>query len=208
MNKVLQRLEEQTYKGDLELLDRYVGFSSEIVRVSLLGLAAIGFFLKEYLPKDALPDPPTLRDTWFFVLLGASAFALALAVAFGLLHRYYATDGLACHLKALRLSASDDAKERAHTGDEASAGTRRFRLSRRWLVSAEASVGCGVAILGVVFAVRFGVLNQDSRWWIAIASAASIATIALAVAISSWLKILIPRLAKQSTATEKAAGHS
>src|SRR6185369_10431945 len=122
---MLQPLEEKNYKGDLELLDRYVAFSSELVRMSLLGLAAIGFYLKEFVASGNAPfaDPVT----WFNLLLGFAGFLLAIAVACGLLHRYYATDGLSYHLNALRLSSQPSRADKAET--EASKGTEQYKLS-------------------------------------------------------------------------------
>ena len=43
-----QEVDENRYKPDLELMDRYTAFSAELVRLSLLGIAGLGFYLKEF----------------------------------------------------------------------------------------------------------------------------------------------------------------
>ena len=49
-------IQEPRYRAGLELLDRYQGYFSEIVRLSLLGMAGLGFFAVK-LPAE-LRDPP------------------------------------------------------------------------------------------------------------------------------------------------------
>lgn len=201
MSTVEHGIEEGEYKGDLELLDRYVGFSAEIVRLSLLGLAAIGFYLKEFVAQKE--PPPGIEENWFFTLLGFSGLLLALAVGCGLLHRYYATDGLASHLKALRLSSDSDPEERAKAPAENSLRTSRYRLSRRWLVSSECAAASGVAILGIAFGVQFGVFGGDYRWQIAVYAAAALTSLGTAVTAASWLKILRRKVTSDTEAPGK-----
>jgi hypothetical protein len=65
----LDPLDQERYKADLELLDRYVQFSAELVRLSLLGIAG----LIVYLPQTAVaPAEWTLRSAWYNVLLGSA----------------------------------------------------------------------------------------------------------------------------------------
>lgn len=198
MSALHPEIDEKEYKGDLELLDRYVSFSAEIVRVSLLGLAAIGFYLKEFVAPPASSTPAGIAATWFFTLLGSAGFMLAVAVGCGLLHRYYATDGLASHLKALRLSADSDPLEQAKAPAEAAQSTSRYRLSRGWLVSAECAAASGVAILGVAFGVRLGVFGSLPRWKIAVPAAFAIVVAASIVAATTWLKFFRRKRAPDS----------
>lgn len=186
MGSVLKSLEEKKYKGHLELLDRYVAFSSELVRMSLLGLAAIGFYLKEFVASGNAPIETPV--TWFNLLLGFAGLLLAIAVACGLLHRYYATDGLSYHLNALRLSGES---ERAQT--EGSKGTMQYKLSHGWLVSCECAVAAGIGILGMAFSVRFGFFGDVQRWKIALPTALLIVIVAAFVAGRRWVKILRKR---------------
>ena len=192
MDPGLQPLRETDYKGDLDLLDRYVGFSSELVRISLLGLAAIGFYLKEFVAPgkgpEVIPGQPMIAAAWFNLLLGFAGFLLAVAVACGLLHRYYATDGLASHLRALRLSADPDRASEVET--EVRRRTNRYRLSRGWLVSSECAVAAGVGFLGVAFGVRFGIIGDTPGWKIAVPSAIALVLLAAIIASVSWWRTL------------------
>lgn len=176
------------YKPDLELLDRYVGFSSEIVRVSLLGLAAIGFYLKEFAAPGAPPLSSGIAAAWFLMLIGAAGFLLAMAVACGLLHRYYATNGLASHIKYMRLSQGNAEPQDAEFA--AKLRNRRYKLSGAWLLSSESAAACGVTVLGIALGVRFGVFGTIPRWTIALPLAVAVVAIAFMVTVRGWVRFI------------------
>jgi hypothetical protein len=46
-------LDEKYYKPDLEVTDRYQTFSTEMLRLSLLGIAALGFLKKLFSMKHS-----------------------------------------------------------------------------------------------------------------------------------------------------------
>lgn len=86
---------------DFRLLDVYVSFSAEVARLALLGPLALSFLAA--LAGDA-SDVETFRKviapaggqlTWSFSFLGG-------AIAFALLHRYFAIDFMAEHLLVRR----------------------------------------------------------------------------------------------------------
>ena len=93
------------YKNDLELLDRYQAFSSEILRIALLGLSGLGVLVTSLLivvkkgATDVVRDVPNGAKHWVMV----SALTFGLAAAAALLHRYFSTNSMACHLRILRL---------------------------------------------------------------------------------------------------------
>ena len=86
-------------KYDFELLDRSQNFSSEILRLSLIGIGAYAFLLKEanvyFLKIKATPE-----IKWISVL---SILLFAFAVDCSLLHRYYSSDFMAYHIRYLRI---------------------------------------------------------------------------------------------------------
>lgn len=41
------RIDEERFKPDMDLSDRYVAYSAELLRLSLLGMAGYAFLLKE-----------------------------------------------------------------------------------------------------------------------------------------------------------------
>jgi hypothetical protein len=168
---------EDKYRADLELLDRYTGFSSELVRLASLGLGGLALFLKASLGEKPALD---LKTGWFNLLLGGAVLLFGMAVACGLLHRYYAADGFACHIRALRLVQGGGTGVEA----EAVARTNRYKLATSWLISSECAVAAGAIVAGVVFAVRFSTLTV--RWVPALVLAGMAVVVAIGLACSRW----------------------
>jgi hypothetical protein len=125
----LGEIQIEALKHDLDLHDRYQGFSAEILRISLLGITAIGFLIANVLlvlsPKEngaqttrtinlaaIAPEP-------FKLFASLSLISFGLASAASLSHRYFAADAMACHLRAVRLfkrgreSDDDEGKKEA-----------------------------------------------------------------------------------------------
>ncbi|HEV2799948.1 MAG TPA: hypothetical protein VGW12_05610 [Pyrinomonadaceae bacterium] len=87
---------ENLLKIDFQLTDRYQGFSAELVRLTLLGIAVFGFFYKgsaESISGDRLAK-------WLF---SASVMMFACSAGAALFHRYFSTDSIACYIRYLRL---------------------------------------------------------------------------------------------------------
>lgn len=127
-------INEQRYRPDLELLDRYQGYSSEVARLSLLGMAALGFF--------AVQLPSEQRDPIAGVCLGVAALLFALATACALSHRYHSTDGFYYHLKAARFAEQEPPK----TDQALKAAEKRNSIyghSGKWLGAAVSLFGAG-----------------------------------------------------------------
>jgi hypothetical protein len=151
--RVLKQLHPDFYKADMELLDRYTAFSTEVARLSLLALAALGgaFSLvvkdgqaaKQVIGNYSLCDP---LPVGIVLLLFATAAALA--------HRYFAADGVAHYVDALRrLQASPGAGK----GNEYLGRSKdRYRFSGRLLALAVIALAVGVVFLtiGVVQLLR------------------------------------------------------
>lgn len=92
-------INETQIKYDFELLDRYQSFSSEILRLSLIGIGVYAFLLKEANGIfRSIADQSSVR--YFSV---ASIVSFTIAVAFTLVHRYYSSDCMAYHLRYLRI---------------------------------------------------------------------------------------------------------
>jgi len=185
---------EERYSADFELLDRFTGFSGELVRIAILGMAALGFFLKELMPKD----PNAFRSaTWLALLLSWAAVLLGLAVAFGLLHRYYATDGVAFHVAWLRYVT--ESRPDTDIAEQAAGRKRSYKLSEGWLTASACSVAAGVIVLGLAFIIRFSIA-KDSRATAALIVAVVVTAAAAAMAIRSWRRILGDRSGLTHTA--------
>ena len=146
----IQRIPGEFYEADLELLDRYQAFSAEIVRVALLGLAVLGFFLDKLrqLAPASSPSGTLIRD-----LLAIGAVLLAGAAAAGLLHRFYSSDGIYFHLRAVRGYLLANQQQTDQVRRDGYRCGRRYRLSDRWLQIAEYLVAAGGLLVGVALGV-------------------------------------------------------
>lgn len=98
-------IEEANYRVDFNILEKYQDFSSEILRLSLLGLAIYGFLITEIIFKIISKDTyvflkPFLDNKNLFV---SGAIALLLASLSALAHRYFSTDCLTHFVRRFRL---------------------------------------------------------------------------------------------------------
>ncbi len=90
------KLDENVYKPDFELTERFQGFSKELVRMSLLGLGIYGFLIKLAAEQGGDKYLEALRIHKILATLGVAAFAISAACA--LLNGYFATQCLAHQL--------------------------------------------------------------------------------------------------------------
>ena len=86
------------YKPDFEILDRYINFSSELLRLSLLGISGFGTLLLLKYSKDIKLE---LNESTK-VLLFLSVILWSLSSGFALAHRFFASDSMAYHIAYLR----------------------------------------------------------------------------------------------------------
>lgn len=117
-------LEPGTFEHDVAVSDRYQLFSTELLRLSLFGIGAVGF-IAEHLGVanwSTLAKQSVSLSLLFMSLSGSAALA----------HRYIGPDGLACHLEYLRL------RKRGTPLDPGVA--RRARRERNWLFKHAGSV--------------------------------------------------------------------
>lgn len=96
---------KDVYDIDLVVLDRYQGFSAELLRLALLGLAGYGFLIGNIVFKmqtkdGSLPYLNAFIDSWPLLAIGALSLALAAMMALG--HRYFSTDALTHQVRRLR----------------------------------------------------------------------------------------------------------
>jgi hypothetical protein len=157
----LGEIENPAFKHDVDLSDRYQAFSAEMLRLSLAGIAGIGFLIAIILPNTLPKDPnlPTQRVALsvtapsFSAFASASLFCLGLSSAASLAHRYFATDSLACHIKALRLLLRGRPDDAEKVRQEKEYRKRKFDQSRRSLLAASIFLGLGAILLAMAFVV-------------------------------------------------------
>ncbi|WP_400190491.1 hypothetical protein [Hymenobacter sp. B81] len=98
-------VDENNFKADFNVLEKYQAFSSEILRLSLLGLAVYGFLLTNIVFKVTQGTTfvflKSFLDSKLVFIIGAIALIAAAFCALG--HRYYSTDCMTHFIRRLRL---------------------------------------------------------------------------------------------------------
>ncbi|MBK9416162.1 MAG: hypothetical protein IPN62_02470 [Flavobacteriales bacterium] len=135
---------------DRSIADLYIGFSGELLRLSLIGIGAFGFLFKPEAPLFGTVPAPVRG-----VLITALVM-LMLAACLALLHRYLASQSIAYQVSTLRsmklLEVQED--EEARTRWKADLERERLGWRRSLLWSGKAIAFCAVALaLGIVCSV-------------------------------------------------------
>ena len=142
---------------NLKVQERYQNFSAEILRLSLLGIATIGFITtKIFLVKDF--DATNIdTHTKYSILLSLIAFGLSSMA--GLVHRYCVVDLLSWQMQSLRRDsrASELADEKKEEEKEQAKNEALFRYNR-WKTSKVALItsSTSLAIASLILATTFG----------------------------------------------------
>jgi hypothetical protein len=105
------RLDEDIYKVDLAVLDRYQAFSGELLRLSLLGIAGYGFLITNVFLKSNGGSSGFVTQVPRYVMniaLPAGAVVLALSAMTALGHRYFSTDCITHYVRRIRLFKKQD----------------------------------------------------------------------------------------------------
>jgi hypothetical protein len=139
---------EVRYKVDMELHDRSQNFSSELLKLSLAGIAVVGFLLAE------IPDAYVARalgDRMLKFLFSASVFAFAVAVGCALLQRFYSAAAMFHHIKLIKLFWIKDSSLEEQATEDIRIRTSKFAVSHRCLKLAATFLLVGAALLGLAF---------------------------------------------------------
>jgi len=154
-------IEEDLYNADLQLLDKYQAFSTELLRLSLLGIGVCGFLLKEVVFK--FPDSSAFLTTLkgARITFGSGIALLAGSAAFALGHRYFSADSMAYQLAYLRYKTVRDksteeddrfAKSNAHMLREKEGMHKRLRASWWCLLISTILLAIGIIAIAITFA--------------------------------------------------------
>jgi hypothetical protein len=135
-------------KHDWEMLDKYQAFSTELLRMSLAGIGAVGFLVTALAGKDSLLKitgiPPASR--WG---MGLALLALGLSAATALGHRYVSSDSMACHISMLRRDLRG--RPKVDIDSERKLRNRRFKQSGMLLLLSSCLLGVGGLSLAFSF---------------------------------------------------------
>ncbi len=130
-------IDETKYKADLELLTKHQNFTSEILRLSLLGIAVFGALLK--LPSFSFDKIQSE------VLVALTLFGFS--TVFALAHRYYSNNGFENHIRYIRKPEKSIKSTR----------NKSYQASARFMLLACVCMGGGA--LALAFAFLFGAYN-------------------------------------------------
>ncbi len=110
-------IQEDNYKVDFIILEKYQSFSSEILRLSLLGLTIYGFLVINVVLKTKdTSENFAMSVTSHKVVFMLGAISLLFAALLALGHRYFSTDCMTHFIRRFRLVQKlEDTK----TGSEA-----------------------------------------------------------------------------------------
>lgn len=125
-------IDESIYKPDFEILDRYIQFSSELLRISLVAMARYGTLIITYIKN--IKDLQTITISMLF-------FALCSATT--LFHRFFASDSMSWYISSIRKSQKGDIEGYK---EEKSGMMRLLKYSRISLIISEILFGIAVII--------------------------------------------------------------
>lgn len=83
------KLDDNVFKADFEITDKYQAFSAELLRLALLGIAGYGFLLSQLAIVNGNPSlffKAILDQT---VILGLGVSCLGIATGTALAHRFF-----------------------------------------------------------------------------------------------------------------------
>jgi hypothetical protein len=153
------KIPKDEFEADLEVLDRFQAFSAELLRISLLGIAGIGFFVSNILLRDrnqtngqaAFSDAPSLYRVRFYLL--ASLICLGISAGCALLHRYFSSDSIAIHLQSLRMDLRQAAGDLERAERIRKKRGRQFWISGKMLGVSAILLWLGSLLLGYAFSL-------------------------------------------------------
>ncbi len=138
-------LPEGRYRADLDLHDRSLHFSAELVRLALAGIAVVGFLVTK-LPDHELRV--VFADQLLKFLLSGSLVALAASAGLALLHRFFAGGAAFHHIQVIKLLVLNDSSSEQELQQALKHRTALFLRCHRFLMLASVLLVAGTAFLG------------------------------------------------------------
>lgn len=126
----MKDLNDSHYQPDFEIADRYINFSSELLRLSLLGITGFGTFLLLHFREEKPIEFSSSVKLWMLI----SVICWSATASFSLAHRYFASDSMAYHIAYLRTGSNSEYEGRK----------KMLKWSNRCLIAAEVVFGIGV----------------------------------------------------------------
>ncbi len=147
---------EDRYRLDLDLHDRSIQFSAELLRIALAGIVVVGFIVEKF-PKD-LRDI-ALKTSLSKWTLAAAVIAFAISSGCALAHRFFAGGAAFHHSQVIKLLILPDAHDSKALTDAKAKRTRLFLRCHRYLILASSCLVIGAGLLAITFAIALGVIS-------------------------------------------------
>lgn len=132
------KITETDYSPDFEISKRYIDFSAELLRISLLAITGIGSIIIN--PLDQMTNPK-----WLLISVGF----FVMAICGALTHRFYATDCLSYQISYLR-KEDKEKKEKEKLGY-----IRCLKKAEYYLIFTECFFGLSIITFVVIFIILF-----------------------------------------------------
>jgi len=144
---------ERTIEHDLAILQRFQEFSAELLRISLLGISAIGFAVSKVLfPEKGQSQLIIPVNIKVFLIISLVFFGISASAA--LYHRYSSADSLSWHLQAMRRYQRGTIEDINKADQEIHQRYLRFRYSKYSILISTISLGvasCTLALSILIF---------------------------------------------------------
>ena len=135
----LKEIDEHQYKVDFEILNGYINFSSELLRLSLLAMASFGALVLIRIKGESEDTFPAFLENPVFFLISMGFFATCAGAT--LFHRYFAADCMSWYIAWLRADAEGKVED---AEAERNGFHRMLKLSKWALILSEFLFGGGV----------------------------------------------------------------
>lgn len=135
------------YRIDLELFDRGQKLSAELLRLSLAGIAVVGFFLSKIL----VDFPIYSANNTLKLSISGAVLACVLSTLFSLLQMFFASGSMFHHIEAIKQTqlegqAPNDALMRSLNARKA-----KLNTAHRFLVASGMFLVIAACLLGAAF---------------------------------------------------------
>lgn len=152
----------------MELHDRFQNFSAELLKLSLGGIAVVGFFLTAISGEKAELFKGVIRSQAFLLSVVFSVVMFSVSIGAALIHRFLASDGMFYHLRAIKhlivrenidqhldlLGKKDSTTSLDMTAKaEEQLRNMKFLWSERFLMASGGALVMGAVSLGASFVV-------------------------------------------------------
>jgi cytochrome b subunit of formate dehydrogenase len=136
-----------SYRVDVELFDRGQKLSAELLRLSLAGIAVVGFFLTNILANSSAHSASNALKLY----LSGAVLTCVLSSLFSLLQAFFASGAMFHHINAIKLTQLEDQALNDALKKSLSARTTKFNAAHRLLIASAIFLVIAACLLGMAF---------------------------------------------------------